>query len=146
MCETCRGTVVWRRGKGHARWRMRSSPEALPLATKQRDTIMQHTVERSRDRWHQGSTATVRFGQLWIFTMMVYWVAIGARTANKLSPPYLKGNALAILKSLPCSPKLRLQVGDADQCEPCGGFTWNRPGRPISLIHCVICAHECSWS
>lgn len=41
--------------------------------------------------------------------MMIYWVAIGARIASKLSPPCLKGNALPILKTL----KLWLQVGDA---------------------------------
>lgn len=41
--------------------------------------------------------------------MMIDWVAIGARTASKLSPPCLKGNALPILKTL----KLWLQVGDA---------------------------------
>lgn len=93
--------------------RMRLSPDALPVAIKQRDKTMQNTVEHSRDRWHQWSTVTVRFGELWIFMMMIYWVAIGARTASKLSPPCLKGNALPILKTLPWSLKLRLQVGDA---------------------------------
>lgn len=44
--------------------------------------------------------------------MMSYWVAIGARTANKLSPPCLKGNALPILKTLRGFLELRLQVND----------------------------------
>lgn len=72
-----------------------------------------NTVEQSRDRWHHRSIVRVRFGELWIFMMLIYWVAIGARTANKLSPPCLKGNALPILKTLSCSLKLRLQVGNA---------------------------------
>lgn len=46
--------------------------------------------------------------------MMIYWVAIGARIASKLCPPCLKGNALPILKTLPLSPKLWLQVVDVD--------------------------------
>lgn len=70
------------------------------------------TMERFRHRWHQWTTVTVRFGKLWIFMMMSYWVAIGARTANKLSPPCLKGNALPILKTLPGFLDLRLQVND----------------------------------
>lgn len=61
-------------------------------------------------RWHHWSIVRVRFGEVWIFMMLIYWVAIGARTANKLSPPCLKGNALPILKTLSCSLGLRWQV------------------------------------
>lgn len=82
--------------------------DVLPVACRQR----KNTVERSTHRWHQWATVTVRFGKFWIFMMMSYWVAIGARTANKLSPPCLKGNALPILKTLPCFLELRLQVND----------------------------------
>lgn len=72
--------------------------DVLPVACRQR----KNTAERSTHRWHQWTTVTVRFGKFWIFMMMSYWVAIGARAANKLSPPCLKGNALPILKTLPC--------------------------------------------
>lgn len=44
--------------------------------------------------------------------MMSCWVAIEARTANKLSPPCLKGNALPILKMLPGFLELRLHAND----------------------------------
>lgn len=121
MWGTCRRTVIWRRGKGHARRKMRFSPDVLPAAIKQRDTIMQNTVEHSRHWWHW-SIVMMRFGELWIFMMLIYWVAIGARTANKLSPPCLKGNARPILKTLSPSLKLRLQVGNANPL-----FTWENP-------------------
>lgn len=151
MWETCRRTVIWRRGKGHARRRMRFSADALPVAIKQRDTIMQNTVEHSRDRWHQWSTVTVRFGELWIFMMMIYWVAIGARTASKLSPPCLKGNALPILKTLRCSQVKATSRRCKAIVSPAVGSTWRNQEASlatpiISLIHCVICAHKYSCS
>lgn len=77
-----------------------------------------NTVKRSRDRWHHWSIVRVRFGELWIFMMLIYWVAIGARTANKLSPPCLKGKALSILKMLSRSFKFRLQVASMPIVKP----------------------------
>lgn len=84
--------------------------------------------------------------------MMSYWVAIGARTANKLSPPCLKGNGLPILKTLPGFLELRLQVNDGKKHRYLrGGFFHlegktkqkNKPAEVTSIIdwnHCVICA------
>ena len=103
---------------------------SLPAAVKQRDTAMQ-----KYSRACQGPLTSLihshgAFGELWIFMMMlIYWVAIGARTANKLSPPCLKGNALPILKTLSCDPKLRLQVGDANPIvqPPQGGLHLEGP-------------------
>lgn len=139
----CRSDIVRKSGKNCLKvtlaWHVRDVPTDRDMETKERscttkDALLtrclischqttQNTVEHSRDRWHQWSTVTVRFGELWIFMMMIYWVAIEARTANKLSPPCLKGNALPILKTLSRSLQLRLQV-TKPVVSPAIGFTW----------------------
>lgn len=99
-----------------------------------------NTVEHSRHRWHHWSIVRLRFCDLWIFMMLIHWVAIGARTANKLCPPCLKGNALPILKTLCCSTGRRRRA----TLQPCKapGFRMGKQRRipfsihAISVIHC----------
>lgn len=87
--------------------------------------------------------------------MTSYWVAIGARSANKLSPPCLKGNALPILKTLPGFLELRLQVNDGKTTGtfaavvsfffPLGEKQNKKAAEVTSKIdwnYCVICARR----
>lgn len=151
----CRSDIVRKSGKNCLKvtlaWHVRDVPTDRETETRERSCTTKdalftrclcqqpsnnatqpckNTVEHARDSWHHWSIVMVRFGELWIFMMMlIYWVAIGARTANKLSPPCLKGNALPILKTLSCAPKLRLQVGDANPIvqPPHGGLHLEGP-------------------
>lgn len=80
--------------------------------------------------------------------MLIYWVAIGARTANKLSPPCLKGYALPILKRLSCPHELRLQVKAMQMIQPMRralvSLEKHIATMSVRPIRCVICAGTCS--
>lgn len=85
--------------------------------------------------------------------MMSYRVVIGARTANKLSPPCLKGNALSILKTLPGFSLVTMGKRWENQCYLGGGvfcsLSWEKRNKKhaevTSIIDwnlCVICARR----